>query len=185
MCLDEDADACSKFQPVALNRSTIDGSALDPPQPPHVQPSYYAALLIDTFIGRSGHAQLVELSVPSPNVTGYAAFEDGLLRRAVFVNLEAWLQSSETAGERPTVHLDLLPTFSLGATNAEVDSYHSRQTQVRRLLIQHADDVSALLWAGQSYETLNARPVGRAAVEHVDVRDGIDLRATEAVLISF
>ena len=150
-----------------------------------MQPSYYAALLIDTFIGRSGHAELVELSIPNSNVTGYAAFERGLLRRAVFVNLEAWLQSSENTGERPSVHLDLLPAFSLGASDAEVDSYRSGKAQVRRLLIQHADDTSGLLWAGQSYETDDAQPAGRVVVEQVDIRSGVDLRATEAVLISF
>ncbi|KAI1792600.1 hypothetical protein LXA43DRAFT_1005877 [Ganoderma leucocontextum] len=30
-----------QFQPVRLNRPTIDGSPIDPPQPPHVQPAYY------------------------------------------------------------------------------------------------------------------------------------------------
>ncbi|KAJ2994493.1 hypothetical protein NUW54_g7543 [Trametes sanguinea] len=53
------------IQPITLNRSTVDGSTLDPPSPPHVQPSYYAGLLINNFIGNTGAAQLVELALPA------------------------------------------------------------------------------------------------------------------------
>ena len=90
---------------MSLNRSTIDGSPLDPPQPPRVQPAYYAGLVINTLVGSSGRASVVELSISNTNVTGYAAFEGGRLARAVFVNLHAWLLSS--TGDRPSVHLDL------------------------------------------------------------------------------
>lgn len=166
-----------------MNRSIIDGSPLDPPQPPQIQPSYYAALLVDTFVGHTGSASLVEITVPDANVTGYAAFEGGALRRAVFVNLEAWLQSSE--GERPSVHIDLDFSLSAGGSAADVDALQRGQAQARRLVIQHADDVSNLTFAGQSYNTSNAQPSGPLTLETVNLQDGIDLRATEAVLISF
>ncbi|PSS35531.1 hypothetical protein PHLCEN_2v1525, partial [Hermanssonia centrifuga] len=173
------------IQPISLNRSIIDGSPIDPPQPPQIQPSYYAGLLIDTFVGSTGSAKLVELSVPDDNISGYAAFENGLLRRAVFVNLHAWLQSSEGTGQRPSVHIDLAFSLSAGGSSASADALSSGGVQARRLVIQHADDVSNLTWAGQSYETSDVHPNGRIVVESVSVRDGIDLRATEAVLLSF
>lgn len=172
-----------QIQPITLNRSIVDGSPLDPPQPPHIQPSFYAALLIDTFVGRAGSVELVELDVPSSNVTGYAAFEYGFLKRAVFVNLQAWLQSS--TGDRPSVHIDLAFSLFAGGTNADVDTLRRGQAQVRRLVIQHADDTAGLLWAGQSYETANVRPSGPLTVERVDIQDGVHLSATEAILLSF
>ncbi|OSD01894.1 glycoside hydrolase family 79 protein [Trametes coccinea BRFM310] len=173
------------IQPITLNRSTVDGSTLDPPSPPHVQPSYYAGLLINNFIGNTGAAQLVELAVNDPNVSGYAAFEHGRLVRAAFINLHAWLTSS--TGDRPSVHIDF--NFARGATadsQKAVDSFWSSATAVaRRIVIQHADDVANLTWAGQSYETPDAQPSGVPVFEPVDLSQGIDLRATEAVLVSF
>lgn len=172
-----------QIQPISLNRSIIDGSPLDPPQPPHIQPSFYAALLVDTFVGRGASPQVVELSVPNNNVTGYAAFEQGFIRRAVFVNFEAWLLSS--TGDRPSVHIDFAFSLSAGGTSADINALHRGKVQVERLAIQHADDTAGLLWAGQSYETPDVRPSGPLTVETVDVEDGIELRATEAILITF
>ena len=44
-------------------------------------------------------ARIVELDVPVDNVSGYAVFDGGVLRRAVFINLDAWLSSMEAAGD--------------------------------------------------------------------------------------
>ena len=173
----------NQIQPISLNRSIVDGSPLDPPQPPHIQPSFYAALLVDTFVGLGGSPHLVELSVPNDNVTGYAAFVNGFIKRAVFVNLEAWLQSS--TGDRPSVHIELNFSLASGGTNADASTLRKGQVQVRRLVIQHADDTSGLLWAGQSYETSNVHPSGPVSVETVNIEDGVELRATEAILITF
>lgn len=161
-----------QFQPIALNRSIVDGSALNPPQPPQVQPSYYAGIVITTLIGTTGSAQLVELTVSDSNVSGYAAFEHGQLVRVVFVNLHAWLQSS--TGTRPSVHID----FSFAGAK-------KTKATARRLVIQHADDTKGLTFAGQSYETSDASASGSVSTESVDLTKGVDLRATEAILISF
>ncbi|KAI0637476.1 glycoside hydrolase family 79 protein [Trametes polyzona] len=171
------------FQPITLNRSIVDGSPLNPPSPPHVQPSYYAGLLINTLIGNTGTAQIVELAVDDPNVTGYAAFEHGRLARAAFVNLHAWLASS--TGTRPSVHIDLdFAQAALGA-QSDMDAFWARKATARRVVIHRADDTAGLTWAGQSYETRDAHPSGPVVVEHVSLHEGIDLRATEAVLLSF
>ncbi|EMD41170.1 glycoside hydrolase family 79 protein [Gelatoporia subvermispora B] len=177
------------IQPVTLNFSTIDGSPLNPPQPPHIQPPYYGGLVIDTFIGHTGTAKIVELTVDDDDVSGYAAFEDGHLVRAVFINLHAWV--SGDTGTRPSVHIDFdfvlgLSTSAAGqSAQADIDSFWGLQPTARRLVIQHADDVANLTWAGQSWETSDITPVGPLALEQVDLRQGIDLQATEAVLISF
>lgn len=158
---------------MTLNRSTLDGTPLNPPAPPHVQPSYYAAILHGYAVGRSGSASVVELSVAQDNVSGYAIFEHGKLVRAVFVNLDAWLTSS--TGTRPSVHLDL--DFSQGGS--------PRSATVRRLTIQHADDVSGLTLGGQSYETPDALVSGREYLQTINVQDGVDISSTEAILLSF
>ena len=165
-----------QIQPVTLNRSITDNTPLDPPLPPHIQPPFYGGLVVNTLVGRTGAAQIVELAVDDADVTGYAAFEHGRLARAVFVNLHAWLASS--TGARPAVHIGLHLDFgnhtARGATAA-----------ARRLVIDHADDTANLTWGGLSYETADVRPVGSPAVETVVLSAGVDLRSTEAILLEF
>jgi hypothetical protein len=164
-----------------LNRSTIDGSPLNPPEQPHIQPSYYAGLFINTLIGSSGNGQIYELTVWDDNVSGYAVYEDGKLARAAFINLDAWLLSS--TGERPSVHIDTVLFHSQDDSDNVVAT--GRQAEAKRIVINHADDVQNVTWAGQSYETSNAGPSGRVVIEKVDLEKGFDLRSTEAILISF
>lgn len=162
-----------QFQPISLNKSILDGSPLNPPQPPHVMASYYGGILVNNFIGSSGSAKIVELTVPDDNVSGYAAFEGNTLKRAVFINLHAWLLSS--TGTRPSVHLDLSFGSGSGAKTASAE----------RLIINHADDIQNLTFAGQSFETSDARPKGTISKETIDLSKGLDIRSTEAVLLSF
>lgn len=69
------------MQPVMLNRSITNGNVLDPAEPAHIMPAYYGGLVVDTFIGDSGVARVVELVVDEPDITGYAAFENEQLTR--------------------------------------------------------------------------------------------------------
>ncbi|KAH9941692.1 glycoside hydrolase family 79 protein [Epithele typhae] len=171
------------LQPVALNRSIVDGSALDTPLPPHIQPIFYGAMAVNALIGRSGHARVVELDVGDDNVAGYAAYEDGRLVRAVFVNLHAWLASS--TGARPSVHIDL--GVGLGAGAVEDAFWRGGgKARAKRLVVGHADDTEGLTWAGQSYEKSgDVSPTGRMVDEEVVLSKGLDLRSTEAVLLLF
>lgn len=50
---------------------------------------------------------------------------------------------------------------------------------------RHADDTSNLTWAGQSFETPDARPEGDVIQETVRLEDGIIVNSSEAVLITF
>ncbi|KAI0370564.1 hypothetical protein BV20DRAFT_1052316 [Pilatotrama ljubarskyi] len=163
------------FQPAPLNRSITDGTPTDPPQPPHVQPLYYAGLVVGSFIGTSGVAKIVELDVNDPNVSGYAAFEKGRLARVVFINLHAWLSSN--TGTRPSVHVDF-DFAKKGMSNKTTAS-------VKRLKIQHTDDLGGLTWAGQSFETSDARPAGMVVEERLTTGARLQLRASEAVVVSF
>ena len=161
--------------PIALNRSIIDNSPLDPPEPPHVTPSYYAGILVNSLIGNSGSAKVTELPVPDENVSGYAVYEGNTLKRAVFVNLHAWLLSS--TGVRPSVHIDLLLSRDSG--------FGGNKATAKRLLLNHADDLDNLTFAGQSFETRDARPTGKIVEEEIDLAEGLDIQSTEAILISF
>lgn len=165
--------APSQIQPVSLNRSILDNSPLDPPVPPHVQPAYYAALVVNTLIGSTGASQIIELAVDDSDVSGYAAFEAGVLVRAMFVNLHPWLTTS--TGARPSVHIDFV--FSGGSKTGSAS--------VRRLVIGHADDTANVTWAGQSFETSSGAPSGSVVKETVTLSEGLDLPATHAVLIDF
>ncbi|PCH34775.1 glycoside hydrolase family 79 protein [Wolfiporia cocos MD-104 SS10] len=161
------------IQPVTLHNSTANGAPLDPPEPPYIQPPYYGGLVVDTFVGSTGSAEIVELDVADENISGYAAFESGRLARAVFVNLHAWVANS--TGTRPVTRIKL----------RFVDSNVSSAT-ARRLTIQHADDIMNLTWAGQSYEkSASVSPTGQKIVEEVVLSEDIELRATEALLLDF
>ncbi|KAI0659696.1 hypothetical protein C8Q70DRAFT_88442 [Cubamyces menziesii] len=165
---------CVEFQPIPLNRSTTDGSSIHPPQPAHIQPLYYAGLVVDTLVGSSGTAKIVELPVDADNVSGYAVFENGTLARAAFVNLQAWLSNS--TGTRPSVHLEL--EYAGEGLNRK------KTLLVQRLKLEHADDLGGLTWAGQSFETPDARPIGEVIQEQVVLGRGVDVSASEAIIVS-
>ena len=50
---------------------------------------------------------------------------------------------------------------------------------------RHADDTSGLTWGGQTYETNDARVSGSLKVNTVKVADGVDIQATEVVMLTF
>lgn len=160
---------------MTLTRSTIDGTPLATPLAPHVQPQYYAGIVAATFIGSfPGSLKIAELSVPNDNIGGYAAYENGVLVRAVFINNNAYF--ADSTGPRPyqTISLSclgkgLLPTI----------------VQVRRLTIAHADDTSGVTFAGRSYETASGLPSGSDKFELVHGASGIKISDTEAVLLTF
>ena len=85
---------------MTLTRSILVGSTLPQPLQPHVQPLYYAAIVAAEFIGSSCSTRIVELTVNNTQISGYAAYEDDMLVRAVFINLNAY-----TTGTRRSMHL--------------------------------------------------------------------------------
>jgi hypothetical protein len=52
-------------------------------------------------------------------------------------------------------------------------------------LNRHADDGSGLTWGGQTYETADARVGGTTTSETGTVAAGIDIPATQAILVTF
>ncbi|KAK0452043.1 glycoside hydrolase family 79 protein [Desarmillaria tabescens] len=162
------------IQPVELTRSILDGSELPEPVAPHVQPLYYAAIIIGEAIGNSGHTQVAELSIDNSRISGYTFYEDGVLARAVLINSQAYMKEQSTS--RSSIHLDL--DFSGGG---QVPT----SVRVKRLAIDHADDDSGLTWGGQTYETDDARAQGELEIETIQVTSGLDMVETEAVLLSF
>ncbi|KAH9936781.1 uncharacterized protein BXZ73DRAFT_100205 [Epithele typhae] len=160
------------FQPIALNRSTTTGKPLSTPQPPHILPAYYAGLVVNTLIGRTGVARVSELPVADDALSAYAAFENGKLARLAIVDLSPWLKSS--TGARPTRRVAL--DFAAGGLG-------NRTLVARRLVAPHADDTAGLTWAGRSFETADALPVGQETTEVVDPARGVSVRASEAVVV--
>ena len=85
----------------------------------------------------------------------------------------------------PKLFLSETPGDNNTDAATKADTWRNGKVEGRRLVIQHADDVANLTWAGQSYETNNVQPSGRLVVEEIEVAQGFDLRSTEAILISF
>ncbi|KAJ7127578.1 glycoside hydrolase family 79 protein [Mycena crocata] len=160
------------IQPVALDRSITDGSALSSPVPAHVQPTYYAAIIAAEFRGRADKVQIAELVVDHPRISAYAAYEGSKLVRALFINSQAFLQGKTN---RTSIHLDL--GFTGGGKGPTMT--------VKRLAIGHADDVSGLTWGGKTYETQSGRAEGKLNVETKQVTGGLDIAETEVVLLQF
>ncbi|KAJ4468707.1 glycoside hydrolase family 79 protein [Lentinula aciculospora] len=164
------------IQPVTLKFSIDDGTPLPEPRLPHVQPAYYGAIVAAEAIGKSGSLSVSELSVNNDNLSGYAFYtSEGQLSKTLFINSEGFFTTSGT--NRTSIHLD----FSFSGTTGQAPS---RMT-VKRLEIGHADDTSGLTWGGQTYETPDAKASGTVLVETNPVVDGLDIPATQAVLLTF
>ncbi|TFL04901.1 hypothetical protein BDV98DRAFT_561154 [Pterulicium gracile] len=160
------------IQPVTLTRSILDATPLPQPLPPHVQPQYYAAIILSEANGNAP-TQLAEITVNNPQITGWAFYEGGTWKRALFVHLGAHLSSS---GFRPVERLNL----GFSGTGSS-----PRNMTIKRLAIGRADDTSGVTWGGQTYETRDGRVAGSLQVTRSPATAGFDLRASEAVLLSF
>ncbi|KAF8622544.1 hypothetical protein AX15_006899 [Amanita polypyramis BW_CC] len=159
------------IQPVSLARSTINGEPLPTPLPAYIQPPYYASIILAEAIGSSGNVQVYEIEIADPYIAGYAFYENGALVRALFINSLAFLEGN---GHRQSTHLRLC-----------VGGGGYPSTFVKRLAIGYANDTSGLTWGGQSYETGNGSVSGQTQVEERLVSAGLDIQATEAVLLRF
>ncbi|TFY74559.1 hypothetical protein EWM64_g9455 [Hericium alpestre] len=153
--------------PVTLTRSILDGSTLETPLAPHIQPLYYAAIVAAEAIGKSGATRAVELNTTNDQIAGYAFFEHDTLARAAFINLKSF-----TEGTRGSVHVDLT-----GGAAGEMT--------VRRLSIPTANATSGVSWGGQTYETSDGKVSGSLKTSRVSVRAGVDVNDTEVVLLTF
>ncbi|KAF8309021.1 glycoside hydrolase family 79 protein [Clavulina sp. PMI_390] len=164
------------IQPVTLYRDTETGETLKTPLAAHVQPQYYAAIIATSFIGSARcHKEIAEITVPDAEVGGYAAYEDGVLKRAVFINNNAYLRNSTAA--RGSVSLDL--------KFAESSLSKPNKIEVRRLEIQYADDKSGLKFGGRSYETSTALPSGKDTFSVQKLSQPLVIQDTEAILVTF
>jgi hypothetical protein len=107
----------NKLQPTVLLRSTIDGTTLATPLAPHIQPSYYAAIIAAEVLGQvkingtvgSVAARALELTIDNPRVAGYAFYssvEGNTLRvsRLLLINSQAYFRNVTSRGK---VHIDL------------------------------------------------------------------------------
>jgi hypothetical protein len=173
---------------VHLDRSPLDNSTVS--LAPHIQPQYYAAIVIDTLLGKSARSstRIAEIPIGTTNtapgnsvaaqyVSGYAAYKHGILARAVFINLRAYLSSSTTP--RGSFNLDVTVPHPEGQPKAP------RILRVRRLKIGHADDTQGLTFAGRSYETSDGRPSGTDTYADVPYGNPIEISDTEALLVTF
>ena len=186
-----------QIQPVTLARSILDGSPLSQPLAPHVQPAYYAAIIVAEAIGNTGSARAVELSIDDTHVAGYAFYEGRKLVRAVLINSQAYLANNAT-GCRGTIHVNIQLDNSTGVAPFVMTIKRLaigcvlifcwaclRKTLLILALCSYADDTSGLTWGGQSYETPDALVRGVKTTDIAPINAGVDLHDTEAVLLNF
>ncbi|KAF7365406.1 Mitochondrial nad transporter [Mycena venus] len=157
------------IQPATLTRSTIDGSPLNAPLPPHVQPAYYAALVAAEAIGPSGATTSVELAIDDDEVSGYAFYVHGFLKRVVLISHTMFFSGGGVP--RGVKHIALDFAGGRAPPKGKVD--------VKRLFIPSADATSGLLWAGQSFDGLDGKASGKMAVQQASV-DSVDLNPRHA-----
>ncbi|KAL5500869.1 hypothetical protein ACEPAH_9256 [Sanghuangporus vaninii] len=163
------------IQPITLTRSIIDASPLSSPLPPHIQPAYYGALIAAEAVGTSGSSSIVQLDISDDALSGYAVFEGNKLKRAVLIDSVAFLSGDDERGGR-----NVTLSFEGGNIGGSV--------KVKRLAIGHADDTTGITWAGQSFDTSDARPSGQIKTETLSVENGnveVGIQDTEIVLLSF
>ena len=113
------SDSSLKFQiqPVTLNRSTLNGSPLSPPLPPHIQPQYYAAIIAAEAIGNSGNTRVIELNINDTTISGYAFYQGAQLKKAILINSLAFFTTTTTP--RPSTHVDL--TFASATVHSQMN----------------------------------------------------------------
>jgi hypothetical protein len=160
------------YQPITLTRSIRDGSTLSQPLAPHIHPAYHAALIAGEAIGTTGQSSIVELSISDTRVAGYLIYENSKPVRAVLINSSAYFRGA-TSRVTLTVRID------------GITSDPNALMTVKRLTIGSADDVNGVTWGGQTWETADGLKSGSQAVENVKVIGGVNITATEAVLLSF
>ena len=107
----------AQIQPVTLPRSTLDGSPLFPPLPPHIQPQYYAAIIAAEAIGNSGTTKVTELNITDTRISGYAFYQGGQLTTAILINSLAFLTTTTTT--RSSTHVNL--TFASGTASSKMN----------------------------------------------------------------
>ncbi|KAJ7459673.1 glycoside hydrolase family 79 protein [Mycena latifolia] len=161
------------IQPVTLTRSITDGSPLSTPLPPHVQPAYYAALVAAEAIGTSGVSTSVELDIDDDDVSGYAIYERGVLKRAVLISHTMFFAGS--AVPRGVKHI-ALDFAGAKAPNGKIN--------LKRLFIPSADATSGLIWGGQSFDGPDGKASGKMVLEQSSV-DSVALSDTEIILLLF
>lgn len=138
-----------------------------------MQPAYYAAIIAAEATGKSSSTRIAEIEVDHERVAGYAFYDgNGELVRAVFINSDAYLKDEEL-DSRPSVHV----TLDFASKDLKM--------RIKRLAIAFADDDKGVQWGGQTYETEDGRVQGQLQEEEVDVVNGVDIAATEVVLLTF
>jgi Glycosyl hydrolase family 79 C-terminal beta domain len=114
--ISSDSSLNFQIQPVTLDRSTLDGSPLSPPLPPHIQPQYYAAIIAAEAIGNSGNTKVIELNIADSRISGYVFYQGDKLTKAILINSLAFFTTTTTA--RPSTHVSLI--FASGTVSSKM-----------------------------------------------------------------
>ncbi|RSM04452.1 hypothetical protein CEP52_006788 [Fusarium oligoseptatum] len=135
---------------------------------PHILPSYYAMLIVNEVIGKSGHSYVAEIPTSNITLTAYGIWEKQQLARVVVLNTQVYLGE----GEKPSINVNLAGLDT--DTPATLKLLRSEKTTAH----------TGLTWAGQSFETLSGSPEGDVKIEKV-TGGRFNLPASSIALLTF
>lgn len=142
---------------------------------PHVRAPLYGQIFVADVLGHHPKVQVYPIPQLPWNVSAYGIYESGSLAKYVVINFDEW--NSTTRYERPVQKITLdLPTWV-------------KNVRVERLTANGATADDDIKWAGQSWNYTSGRlaKTGAKSWEGYAVkkgRVGVDLRCTEAMLVS-
>lgn len=84
---------------------------------PHILPSYYALLIVNEAIGKSGNAFIAEIPTTNLTLTAYGVWEEKRLARLVVLNTQLYLGT----GDKPSL-------------NVTLDGLHTNRSATMKLL---------------------------------------------------
>jgi hypothetical protein len=85
----------SIIAPVAYTGTTLD-DGLDLPDRPHIMPIYHAFLIVGEAVGTTKQSYVVELNFNEVDLTGYAIYEQGKLKRIVVINSKIYVNGTRS-----------------------------------------------------------------------------------------
>ncbi|KAH6976443.1 glycoside hydrolase family 79 protein [Ilyonectria sp. MPI-CAGE-AT-0026] len=142
---------------------------------PHVRAPLYGQIFAADVLGHHPKVQVYPIPQLPWNVSAYGIYESGSLAKYVVINFDEW--NSTTRYERPVQKITLdLPLWV-------------KNVKVERLTANGASADNDIKWAGQSWNYTSGRltKTGAKFWEGYTVkkgRVGVDLRSTEAMLVS-
>lgn len=154
----------SLAQPVAVPNGP------DATSGPVVGVPYYGLYALADIIGSNSKTSVVEFATNSTTIGGYAIYESGKLARAVVINFDTYLSSSNSTRTSEAISLSGISTSGKTIT-------------AKRFYTPSLDSVSGINYAGVSFD-ISGKPIGSMNTSTIS-GGSFSISASEIVVLSF